>query len=164
MVEGKLQSGQSVLIEGTGGMSIFALQIAKAAGAKVYATSSSEEKAAQLKEMGAEAVVNYREDEKWGKTIAAMSDGGVDHVLDIGGGSTISQSIEACVIGGHISAIGILGGGLKGQIHFPKLFFKHIKLQGIAVGSREMQEEMVASINTNKWKPIIDKSFSFNIT
>ena len=160
MVEGRLQSGQSVLIEGTGGMSLFALQIAKAAGAKVYATSSSEEKAVRLREMGAEIVVNYHEDEKWGKTIAAITGGGVDHVLDIGGGSTISQSVEACIIGGHISAIGILGGGIKGQIHFPKLFFKHIKLQGIAVGSREMQEEMVASININKWKPVIDKSFS----
>ena len=161
MVEGGLQAGDSVLIEGTGGMSIFALQFAKAAGAKVYATTSSAKKAARLKTMGVEAVVNYKEDPKWGKTIFKMSGGGVDHVLDVGGGSTMRNSIEAVKIGGHISSIGILGGGRKGEITFPKLFFKHIRLIGIAVGSKEMQEKMVAAININGLKPIIDKSFGF---
>lgn len=159
MVEGGLTAGQSVLIEGTGGMSIFALQLAKAAGARVFATTSSEEKAERLKEMGADAVVNYREDERWGKTIAKLSGGGVDHVLDVGGGSTMRQSIEACKIDGHISSIGILSGGRKGEITFPKLFFKHIRLIGIAVGSREMQNDMVNAIEINGIKPMIDKSF-----
>jgi len=161
MGEGKLQAGDSVLIQGTGGMSIFALQFAKAAGAKIFATTSSPEKAERLKEMGATAVVNYKEDPKWGKTIMMLSNGGVDHVLDVGGGSTMKNSIEAVKIGGHISSIGILGNGRKGEITFPKLFFKHIRLIGIAVGSKVMQEKMVEAININGIKPVIDKSFGF---
>lgn len=162
MVEGGLQAGDKVLIEGTGGMSIFGLQFAKAAGAKVYATTSSPEKAERLKSMGVEAVVNYKEDARWGKTIFKASGGGVDHVLDVGGGSTMRNSIEAVKIDGHISSIGILSGGRKGELTFPKLFFKHIRLIGIAVGSREMQQKMVEAINTNGIKPIIDKNFAFD--
>lgn len=160
--EGQLSAGQTVLIEGTGGMSILALQIAKSAGARVFATTSSESKAERLKSLGVEEVVNYAKDERWGKTVFKLTDGGADHVLDVGGGSTMKQSIEACAIGGHISSIGILSNGRKGEITFPKLFFKHIKLQGIAVGSRRMQKDMVKSINISKWKPIIDKSFGFD--
>ncbi len=159
-VEGNLQPGESVLIEGTGGMSIFALQLAKAAGAKVYATTSSQEKAERLKSMGTEAVVNYKEDPKWGKTLFKMT-GGIDHVLDVGGGATMQQSIEAVAIGGHITSIGILG-GRKGEITFPKLFFKHIRLTGIAVGSKAMQNDMIKAINQSDWRPIIDKSFGLS--
>ena len=162
MVEGNLKAGESVLIQGSGGMSIAALQFAKAAGAKVYATTSSPEKAERLKAMGATEVVNYKEDTRWGKTILKLSGGGVDHVLDVGGGSTMKQSIEAVKIDGHISSIGILGNGRKGEITFPKLFFKHIRLIGIAVGSKEMQQNMVNAININGIKPIIDKSFAFD--
>ncbi len=154
--------GDKVLIEGTGGMSIFGLQFALAAGAEVYATTSSPAKAERLTEMGVESVVNYKEDPKWGKTIFRLSDGGVDHTLDVGGGSTMSQSIEAAKIGGHITAIGILSGGRKGSITFPKLFFKFITMTGIAVGSRVMQEEMVSAIESSGIKPIIDKSFAFD--
>ena len=161
IVEGKLKAGDKVLIEGTGGMSIFALQIAKAAGAEIFATTSSEEKADRLKSIGVTAVVNYKEDEKWGKTIFKLTEGGADHVLDVGGGATMKQSIEATAIGGHITSIGILG-GRSGAITFPKLFFKHIRLTGIAVGSRSMQEDMIKAINIAKWKPIIDKSFSLD--
>ncbi len=159
-VEGGLKPGDSVLIEGTGGMSIFALQLAKAAGAKVFATTSSNEKGERLKAMGVKAVVNYKEDAKWGKTLFKLT-GGIDHVLDVGGGATMNQSIEAVAIGGHITSIGILG-GRKGEITFPKLFFKHIRMTGIAVGSREMQEDMVKAINQSDWRPIIDKSFGLD--
>ena len=162
MVEGNLQAGDKVLIEGTGGMSIFALQLAKIAGAKIYATTSSAEKAERLKNMGAEAVVNYREDERWGKTIFKMTGGGVDHVLDVGGGSTMVNSIEAATIGGSVISIGILGDGRKGSITFPKLFFKHLRLTGIAVGSRLMQEKMVEAIEISGMKPVIDRSFAFD--
>lgn len=162
MEEGGLTAGETVLIEGTGGMSIFALQLAKAAGARVFATTSSAAKAERLKAMGAEAVVNYKEDERWGKTINKLSDGGVDYVLDVGGGSTMRQSIEAAAIGGHISSIGILGGGRKGEITFPKLFFKHLTLKGIAVGNRQMQQAMTNAINVSGMKPIIDRSFGFD--
>lgn len=162
MVEGGLQAGDSVLVEGTGGMSIFALQMALAAGARVFATTSSTEKAERLKAMGAEAVINYKEEARWGKTIFKLSGGGVDHVLDVGGGSTMMNSIEAAALGGHITSIGILGNGRKGEITFPKFFFKHLKMTGIAVGSREMQEKMVAALNINGLKPIIDRSFAFD--
>lgn len=160
MVEGNLQAGDTVLVEGTGGMSIFALQLALAAGAKVYATTSSNQKAERLLAMGATAVVNYKEDPKWGKTVAQMTNGGVDHVLDVGGGSTMRNSIEAVGIGGHIASIGILGNGRKGEITFPKLFFKHIRMTGLAVGSREMQQKMVDAINISGLQPIIDRRFA----
>ncbi|MEL6676825.1 MAG: NAD(P)-dependent alcohol dehydrogenase [Bacteroidota bacterium] len=162
MVEGNLQAGQSVLIEGTGGMSMFAFQLAKMAGARVFATTSSPEKAERLKDMGAEAVLNYREDERWGRTLFKMTGGGVDHVLDVGGGSTMRNSIEAAKMGGHISSIGILGNGRKGEITFPKLFFKHLRLTGLAVGSRVQQEAMVAAIDANGLNPLIDRSFAFD--
>ncbi len=162
IVEGQLKPGDKVLIEGSGGMSIFALQIAKAAGAKIFATTSSEEKAERFEAMGAEAVVNYKTDERWGKTIFQLSDGGVDHVLDVGGGTTMRQSIEASAVGGHIASIGILGGGRKGELTFPKLFFKHLRITGLAVGSREMQQEMVAGLETLGISPVIDRRFGFS--
>lgn len=160
IVEGNLHAGESVLIEGTGGMSLFALQIAKAAGAYVYATSSSDEKMARLKELGANEVFNYRTDKKWGKTIAQRS-GGVDHVLDIGAGATINHSVDAVATGGHLALIGILG-ETTAKIDMIPLIIRHIKLTGLAVGSKEMQEKMIAAIETNNIHPVIDKSFTFN--
>ena len=112
--------------------------------------------------MGAAAVVNYKTDTRWGKTILKLSGGGVDHVLDVGGGSTMKQSIEAAKIGGSIIAIGILGNGRKGELTFPKLFFKHLTMRGIAVDCRLSQEEMVRAINVAGYKPIVDKSFAFD--
>lgn len=159
---GNLMAGQKVLIEGTGGMSLLGLQFAKAAGARIYATTSSSEKAERLMSLGCEAVVNYKEDERWGKTIFKKSGGGVDLTLDVGGGSTMKQSIEASKIGGTIISIGILGDGRKGNITFPKLFFKFINMKGIAVGSRMMQEAMVDAIEASNIKPNVDKSFAFD--
>ena len=159
---GGLQAGQKVLIEGTGGMSLLALQLAKAAGARIFATTSSPEKAERLMAMGCEAVVNYKDDIRWGKTIFRKAGDGVDLVLDVGGGSTMKQSVEAAKIGGKIISIGILGNGRKGEITFPKLFFKFITMEGIAVGSREMQEAMVDAIEANSVKPDIDRSFAFD--
>lgn len=159
--EGGVRPGDSVLIEGTGGMSIFGLQIAKMAGARVFATTSSDEKAERLKAMGADHVVNYKTDEKWGKTVAKLSGGGVDIVLDVGGGATIRQSTEAAKIGGRIVLIGILG-GRSGEIVFPKYFFKQLHMTGIAVGSHEMQSRMVAAIDADGFKPVIDRSFGLH--
>ncbi|MEM9823571.1 MAG: NAD(P)-dependent alcohol dehydrogenase [Bacteroidota bacterium] len=160
--EGQLKPGDKVLVEGSGGMSIFALQIAKAMGARVFATTSSPEKAKRLMDLGAEAVVNYKTDARWGKSIFTQSHGGVDIALDVGGGSTMKQTIEAVAIGGKIISIGILGGGRKGEITFPKLFFKHLEMKGIAVGSRQMQERMVEAINQFGIRPIIDKRFAMD--
>lgn len=160
VVEGGIKAGDSVLIEGTGGMSIFGLQIAKAAGATIYATSSSNEKMERLKALGADVVINYKDDENWGKTVYGMS-GGVDHVLDVGGGATIRQSTEAVAIGGSIVLIGILG-GRKGEIVFPKYFFKQVRMTGIAVGSHAMQRDMVRAIEVAGMQPVIDKSFAID--
>ena len=106
-------------------------------------------------------VFNYKTDPKWGKSIFKAT-GGVDIVLDVGGGSTMAQSVEALKIGGTAIAIGILSGGRKGELTFPKLFFKFINMHGIAVGSKVMQEQMVEAIDINQIKPIIDKSFAFD--
>jgi NADPH:quinone reductase-like Zn-dependent oxidoreductase len=162
ITEGNIKPGDKVLIEGTGGMSIFGLQFALMAGATVYATTSSDEKAEKLKAMGATAVINYKTDSRWGKTILKMSGGGVDHVLDVGGGSTMKQSIEAAAIGASIISIGILSNGRKGEITFPKLFFKHLTMKGIAVDCRLSQEAMVRAINNSDMKPVIDRSFAFH--
>lgn len=158
----QLKPGDSVLVEGTGGMSVFALQFALAAGAQVYATTSSDEKAQKLLNMGASAVVNYKDDPTWGKTLFKQTRGGIDHVLDVGGGSTMGQSIEAAAIGGNVIAIGILGNGRKGELTFPKLFFKHLTMHGIAVDHKASQEDMVRAINQMGIKPVIDRSFSLD--
>ena len=158
VVEGQIKSGDSVLIEGTGGMSIFALQFARMAGAQVFATTGSNEKIEQLKAMGATEVLNYKEDPKWGKTLFKKT-GGIDHVIDVGGNATMRQSIEAAKLYGKIYSIGILGGP-KGEILFPKLFFKHLTIIGLAVGSAAMQEEMVKAVNANKFQPKLDKQFN----
>jgi len=124
--------------------------------------SSSPKKIEKLKALGCIDVVNYREDPIWGKTIFKNSDGGVDFILDVGGGSTMKQSIEASKIGGHIISIGILSNGRKGEITFPKLFFKFTTIRGIAVGSKAMQNNMVDFIEEHQIKPIIDRSFAFD--
>lgn len=160
MVEGNLQAGESVLIQGTGGMSLFALKLAKAAGAYVYATSSSNEKMDRLRELGADEVFNYRTDENWGKTIAQRS-GGVDHVLDVGASTTIKHSIDAVGVGGHISLIGVLG-GMTAEIELPPLLFGHVKMSALSVGSKAMQEKMIAAIEVNDIHPVLDKNFAFD--
>lgn len=161
VVEGKIKAGDKVLVEGSGGVSIFALQLAKSIGAQVFATTSSEEKSKLLKGLGADHVVNYREDEKWGKTIFKLSGGGVDHVLDVGGNTTLAQSVEAVGFGGHISLLGILG-GRSGSFVLPKLFFKHAHMHGIAVASRAHQQAMVKALDQADFKPVVDKVFAFD--
>lgn len=162
MVKGNLQNGESVLIEGTGGLSIFSMQIALAAGAKVYATTSSEEKAERLKSLGVEAVVNYKTEAKWGRKIYELAGEGVDHVIDVGGGTTMNNSIDAAKMGGHVCSIGILGNGRTGEITFSKFFFKHLKMSGIAIGSREMQVNLVAFLEEHQIKPMVSKVFAFD--
>lgn len=154
-----LKAGDSVLLQGTGGVSIFALQFAKMAGAKVIATSSSDKKLERLKTMGADYVINYREDPNWGETAKTLNGGrGVDHVVDIGGAETLEQSLNAVRVGGQISLIGILSGQTC-EINVVKAFIRQVRLQGVLVGSRAQQEEMVKAIEANQIKPVIDKVF-----
>ncbi|MDP3535108.1 MAG: NAD(P)-dependent alcohol dehydrogenase [Halomonas sp.] len=162
VVDGGLKAGDTVLVLGTGGVSIFALQFAKMMGARVIATSSSNEKLARLRELGAEHTINYKETPDWGKAVKALTDGkGVDHVVEVGGPGTLPQSIDAIKIGGHISLIGVLT-GREGEIPTAKLMAKQAKLQGLIVGSRRHQIEMIHAIEASNLRPIIDREFALH--
>ena len=159
MVEAQIKPGDVVLTQGTGGVSIFAVQFAKAAGATVVATSSSAEKLARLKDLGADHLINYKETPDWGQAAVAFTGGrGVDAVVEIGGPGTLTQSIHATRIGGHISLIGVLT-GVSGDVPTAVLMSKNITLKGITVGSKQEQEEMIAAIDANGLRPVIDSTF-----
>lgn len=157
-----IKAGDSVLLQGTGGVSIFALQFAKMMGAKVIATSSSEQKMKRLKDMGADHVINYREELNWGRMAKELNGGiGVDHVVDVGGSQTLEQSLNAVRVGGQISLIGILSGQIC-EINIVKAFVRQVRLQGVLVGSRSQQQDMIKAIELNKMKPVIEKVFSLD--
>ena len=159
MADDSLKPGDTVLIQGTGGVSIFALQFAKMAGATVIATSSSDAKLERLKALGADHVINYRKDTQWGATARALTGGrGVDHVIEVGGPSTLEQSMIAVRVAGHISVIGILS-GVSGSMDFVPALVKQVRLQGVLVGSRTQQQDMIRAINANGMRPIIDRHF-----
>lgn len=156
-----LIAGQSVLVLGTGGVSIFALQFARAAGAQVIATSSSDDKLARAQQLGATATVNYRDHPEWQKEVLALTDGrGVDHVIEVGGAGTLARSIEAACLGGQIHQIGVLTGG-GGQIDPSVPMRKGLILRGIYVGSRQMFDAMNRAIAVNTLRPVIDRVFAF---
>src|SRR5256886_13999007 len=139
VVCGQVKPGDTVLILGTGGVSLFALQFAKAAGARVIATSSSEEKLEKLKRLGADAVINYQAVPDWGQKATDLTDGReVDHGIGVGGPGTLTQSITACRTGGHIGLIGGLTGSV-GEVEVPALFSNQIRISGISIGSRADQ-------------------------
>ncbi|MEH3121369.1 MAG: NAD(P)-dependent alcohol dehydrogenase [Sphingomonas phyllosphaerae] len=162
VVDGKLKAGDSVLLLGTGGVSIWALQIAKLMGARVAITSSSDEKLERARALGADHVVNYRTQPDWGKAIRAWSDGrGVDHVVEVGGPGTLAQSIEAVRVGGHISLIGVLTGA-SGEVPTAALMSKQARLQGLIVGSRAEQQDFVRAIEQGKLRPVIDRRFALD--
>lgn len=161
-VEGSVKPGDWVLTQGTGGVSVFALQFAKAAGARVIATSSSNEKLARLTELGADHVINYKETPKWGYAAKELTGGrGVDEVIEIGGPETMGQSIAASRFGGHISLIGVLT-GVSGDVPTAALFSANVTVSGITVGSRRHQEDMIAAINASGLKPVLDKDFALD--
>jgi len=141
------------------GVSLFALQFAKAAGARVIATSSSEEKLEKLTRLGADTVINYKAVPAWGQKAKDLTDGqGVDHVIEVGGPGTLMQSIAACRTGGHIALIGVLT-GFAGEVAIPALFSNQIRTSGIFIGSRADQEDMIRAITANRLKPVIDRRF-----
>jgi NADPH:quinone reductase-like Zn-dependent oxidoreductase len=159
MSDDALKPGDTVLIQGSGGVSIFALQFAKMAGANVIATSSSDEKLERLKALGANHLINYRKNANWGELAREMTGGrGVDHVVEVGGPATLDQSMISARVGAHISVIGILT-GLGGEVSVVTALIKQLRLQGLIVGNRTQQQEMVKAINTNNMRPIIDKVF-----
>lgn len=158
IVDAAIRPGSVVLTQGTGGVSIFALQLAKAAGARVVATSSSDEKLARLKDLGADHVINYKTDTNWGRSAAEWAGQGVDAVIEVGGPGTLNQSITACRIGGHVSLIGVLT-GWSGEVMTALQMSKSVAVKGITVGSREDQVNMIAAIEANGIKPVIDSRF-----
>ncbi len=162
-VSGKLKAGDTVLTLGTGGVSIFAIQIAKLFGARVIATTGSEEKMERLHELGADEIINYRVREDWDAAVLELTDRkGVDHVVEVGGSGTLGKSLNAVRLGGHVAMIGALTG--PGDFNPITVFMKAVRLQGIFVGSRQMFEDMVNAITVARMKPVIDKVFDFDQT
>lgn len=162
VVNGGLKAGDTVLVLGTGGVSVFALQLATAMGARVVATSSSDEKLARVRELGAVHTVNYKEHEDWGARVLEWTGGrGVDHVVEVGGPGTLAQSIQACRIGGHIALIGVLT-GRSGDVPTAALMAKQQRLQGLIVGSRAMQRDFVRALEATGIRPLIDRSFALD--
>lgn len=159
MEDGALQPGETVLIQGTGGVSIFALQFAKSCGATVIATSSRDDKLERLRALGADHLINYKEDENWGQTARDLTGGrGVDHVIEVGGPDTLEQSMTAVRVGGHIAVIGVLT-GVAGEVALMPMLAKQIRLEGVLVGNRRQQQDMVRAIEANDIHPIIDQHF-----
>jgi NADPH:quinone reductase-like Zn-dependent oxidoreductase len=149
-----------VLIQGTGGVSLFALQFAKLQGARVVATSSSNEKLARVLKMGASDGINYKDTPEWGDKVRDLTGAGVDHVVEVGGAGTLGQSLKAVRAGGTISLIGVLSGA--GQVNPIPILMKNVRVQGIFVGSRAMFESMNRAVTLHQLKPIIDRTFGFD--
>ena len=159
VIDGGLKAGESVLVLGTGGVSVFAVQIAKAMGATVIITSSSDEKLQRARQLGADHLINYKSEPEWGARVRDLTDGrGVDHVIEVGGSGTMPQSIAAVSIGGHIALIGVLT-GTGGQLPTAQLMARQARLQGLIVGSRRQQMEMVRAMEATRIHPVIDRSF-----
>ncbi len=159
VIEGGLKAGDTVLVLGTGGVSIFALQIAVAMGATVIATSSSDAKLERVRTFGAAQTVNYEAEPEWGNRVRDLTGGrGVDHVVEVGGPGTLPQSIAAVRVGGIITLIGVLT-GRSGAVPTAALMAKQARLQGLIVGSRREQQDFVRAIDAIGLKPVIDRSF-----
>jgi NADPH:quinone reductase-like Zn-dependent oxidoreductase len=156
-----VKPGDSVLVMGTGGVSIFALQLARAAGAKVIMTSSDDDKLARGKALGADIGVNYKRTPEWDQEVLKVTGGrGVDHVIEVGGAGTLARSMQTVAYGGHIALIGVLAGP-AGDTNPHPLMLKGASLHGIFVGSRTMFEELNRAIVANGLKPVIDRVFPF---
>lgn len=158
---GRMKSDDSILLQGTGGVSIFALQMASVLGTRVIITSSSDEKLEKAKELGANDLINYKKREDWDKAVLELTEKhGVDHVVEVGGAGTMAKSLNAVKVGGHIAVIGVLSG--SGEINPVHILMKIVRMQGILVGSRQMFEAMNQMFTQHHHlKPIIDKTFEF---
>jgi len=161
VVSGNVQPGETVLTLGTGGVSVFAIQLAKVLGARVIATSSSDEKLERVRDLGADETINYRSTPDWDKAVIELTGGvGVDHIIEVGGTGTLPRSVKAVRTGGHIALIGALN--MSGEFNPIPVFMKAIRVQGIFIGSREMFEDMNATISSAELRPVIDRTFEFD--
>jgi NADPH:quinone reductase-like Zn-dependent oxidoreductase len=160
VADANLKAGDILLTLGTGGVSIFALQFAKSMGATVVLTSSSDVKLERARALGADHTINYKKVPEWGQAVLALTEGrGVDHVIELGGPATLAQSITAVRIGGHISLIGTVT-GFTGQVPTALMMIKQVRLQGLIVGHRRQQQDMVRAIESTGVRPVIDRTFS----
>ena len=157
--ESRVKPGETVLVQGTGGVSLFAFQFARMAGARVIATSGSDQKLARVRELGADGTINYKDTPDWSRTVKQLTGGrGVDHIVEVGGAGTFTQSMRAVRVAGHINVIGVLS-GVSAEIPMALILQKSIQVHGIYVGSRDMFEEMNRAIELHHLKPVIDKVF-----
>lgn len=160
---GKVQPGYRVLIQGTGGVALFALQFAKRAGAEVIMTSSSDEKLARVNAMGADHLINYKRDPQWGRAARALTGGaGLDHIVELGGAGTLTQSIRAIRPGGFISMIGVLSGATSNDLLLPLVVMQQVRLQGVTVGSKEGLDAMLRAMTLADIKPVLDQTFELS--
>lgn len=159
METAKIQTGQTVVIQGTGGVSIFALQFAKLAGARVLGTSSSDEKLAKAAKLGLDAGLNYRNNPKWAAWVKEQTSGeGADVIVEVGGAGTLAESMKAVRVGGMIAQIGVLG-SVEETLSVVPILMRQIRIAGIYVGSRTMMEAMNDSIARHELKPVVDRVF-----
>jgi len=160
--QGNVTAGDRVATLGTGGVSSFGLLFARALGAEVAITSSSDDKLERARDLGADFGINYEDEPEWGSEIAEWADGvGVDHVLEVGGAKTLEESIEGVRIGGHISLIGVLSGHVEDFL-VTKVLMRNIRIQGVIVGHREMFENMNRAIASHELRPVVDEVFGFD--
>jgi len=160
--QGQLKPGQTVVLQGTGGVSILSLQLAKAAGARVIITSSSDEKLARARGLGADETINYRTTPDWEKEVLRLTHGlGADHVVEVGGAGTLEKSLGATRASGHIAFVGVLT-GVAAPITTGQILSKSLRLTGIYVGSRTMFERYLQALTQTQLRPIIDRVFSFD--
>jgi NADPH:quinone reductase-like Zn-dependent oxidoreductase len=160
ITEGGIASGDKVLVQGTGGVSLFALQFAKMLDAVVIVISSSDDKLARVREMGADETINYRKVPEWGKRAREIAGEGIDHIVEVGGQGTLPQSLRAIRAGGTISLIGVLSGGTM-DLPLGPVVTRHVRFQGITVGNRDDFIKMAAAMTQRKLKPVIDRVFAF---
>jgi NADPH:quinone reductase-like Zn-dependent oxidoreductase len=162
--QGEVRPGDTVVVQGTGGVSIFALQLGAMFGARVIVTSKSDAKLDRARSLGAHAVINYRDKPDWAKEVRTLTGGiGADHVIDVGGSGTLEQSLRAVRAGGAVSVIGILSGG-KGALDITPILMRNLRLQGVFVGSRTEFEDMNRAIGQSRLVPVVDRVFGFDET
>ena len=159
---GRLQTGQTVLLIGTGGVSMWALKLAKSLGARVLVLSSSEAKRNQAQSFGADATHSYRDDPKWSGWVKEQTGGqGVDLVLETGGAGTLAQSLKSVKVGGRVSLIGVLS-GTREPLNILPLLMKAVTVQGVVVGNRRHLDELISHCVTHQVRPFVEKTYPFH--
>lgn len=159
--DGGLSAGETVLALGTGGVSTFALQFAESHGARTVVTSSSDDKLATARDLGADVTINYEKTPEWGDAVAQET-GGVDHIVEVGGAGTLQQSLDAAAPGGHVHLIGVLAGS-EGRVHPGPILGKGLTVEGVmGVGSQAMFERMIDAMAATNTRPVVDSVFGFD--